>query len=197
MLSIEQRKDLDSRDPAFTTLSLHQLLQSFEQKKRWLAYYGNSHVLRFLNSEIYQIEKELRVDGEPVRIFVISQGFGLMNLLAQHAVEFGSKVNLIQTLADKFAFPNPPLALDPTQTHAYNNWDQRIEKYNSLRNVHLKPIFVNLLQAKRDGRLKFHADTAPADLLVIPPSDDPTNTPFDFEKDAGYQYLAQFIDKIK
>ncbi len=202
MQTVDQRPDVDSTAPALTAPSLRELLQSSQQKMRWVAYYGNHHVLRLSTSEIYQIEKELKVPNEsgdePVRIFVISQGFGLMNQTLKHVSELGSKPSFIQILSNKFAFPDPPLALDPAHRRVYKNWDQRIEKYNSFRKRdHRKPIFVNLLQAKRDGRLKFHGDTAIADLLVIPPPDEPANTPFDFEKDAGYQYLAEFIESIK
>jgi hypothetical protein len=198
MLSVEQRENLDSTAPALTAASLQELLQNSGQKKRWVAHYGNGHVLRFLNSEISQIEKELKVDGEPARIFVISQGFGLMNQSLETASRLGSKAQFIQTLSNKFAFPDPPL--DPAQKRVYKNWEQRIQKYNSFRkHGHAKPIFVNLLQASRDGRLKFQPgikrDGAIADLMVIPPSDGPS--PFDFEKDAGYQYLAEFIEGIK
>lgn len=200
MQAVDQRPDVDSTAPALTAPSLQEFLQSSGQKKRWVAHYGNRHVLRLLTSEIYQIEKELKVDGEPVRIFVISQGFGLMNQHLRHISELGSKTQFIQALSNKFAFPDPPIALDPAHKRVYKNWDQRIQKYNSFRKqVHTKPIFVNLLQAlvdhKKDGRLP--EETAIADLLVIPPSDEPDNAPFDFEKDAGYQYLAEFIGSAK
>lgn len=201
MQAVDQRPDVDSTAPALTAPSLQEFLQSSGQKKRWVAHYGNRHVLRLLTSEIYQIEKELKVDGEPVRIFVISQGFGLMNQHLRHISELGSKTQFIQALSNKFAFPDPPIALDPAHKRVYKNWDQRIQKYNSFRKQgHTKPIFVNLLQAlvdhKKDGRLKFAGGAAIADLLVIPPSDEPDNAPFDFEKDAGYQYLTEFIESI-
>lgn len=191
MIGIDRRKE-DKSDlnllASIDILLLRTHLQKSLPGNAWLIFYGTSHILRFPGTVTSQIESEL-----DIRAFVIDQALESFNTEIKKAKELGL-INSAKGLALilKFAFPYSENQKD-SENKSFA-WLRRIERYQTLQRHHVKPIFVNLFDAKEKRALSFNENINPADLVIMAPSDKEWGMPFKYENDGAYQFLGDLLN---
>ncbi len=180
---------LGARDTGLNLSALQDLMNRMGRSQVWLAFYGEAHTVRMGVNDTTRVEKEVRYQGQKIKTFVISQGAGFLNALIRLTLDLKMKEDMIDFTIEKFSFPKSSSLFQATLSRDfYDVWDQVIDKYNSFKRVHALPIYVNLDAAFQS------TEPQPADLAILPPSDNLHNAPFDFEKDDAFLVLKSILN---
>ncbi|MBI4041024.1 MAG: hypothetical protein HY390_04050 [Deltaproteobacteria bacterium] len=166
LVSIDFCEKRPSLNQVIDVSKLKTCLASTDVREKWLAYYGESHVLKHQLNQDFALMEQAQIDP-----FTISQLASSFQEGAQVVFDDLGLISHGYYLMGVYGYPSHPTRfyLEEEPLHLYTALKFASAKFQSRRANFDKPYFVDLVGARKAGLLYFLPQEELVDLLVMQP----------------------------